>query len=445
MARIRLLLVAILAALAVPAAAETRTVAPAPGALAAAVAGANPGDVLILMPGLHEGPVSIDLPLTLEGQDGTILEGNGTGSVVSVSSNGAVIRNLTIRGSGNDGAAIDSGVKLERTATNAIVENNHLTGNLHGITVHGARDSIVRGNRIEGRRDRRVNDRGNGIYVWNAPGTIVEANDVIWGRDGIFANASKNNVFRNNTFRDLRFAVHYMYTNNSRIIGNISVGNTLGFALMFSNRIEVRDNLSLGDRTHGIMLNYANNAQVTGNLVRGGTHEKCTFIYNAHKNRIEGNRFEGCEIGIHFTAGSERNQITGNAFVGNRTQVKYVGTRQMEWSAEGRGNFWSDHPAFDLDGDGIADGAFRPNDLMDHILWSQPSAKLLLGSPAVQLVRWSQTAFPATLPGGVLDSAPLMTAPEIAVPGNIAALEADALARAGEIEEMSDADLLSGH
>lgn len=445
MARIRLLLVAILAALAVPAAAETRTVAPAPGALAAAVAGANPGDVLILMPGLHEGPVSIDLPLTLEGHDGAILEGNGTGSVVSVSSNGAVIRNLTIRGSGNDGAAIDSGVKLERTATNAVVENNHLTGNLHGITVHGARDSIVRGNRIEGRRDRRVNDRGNGIYVWNAPGTIVEANDVIWGRDGIFANASKNNVFRNNTFRDLRFAVHYMYTNNSRIIGNISVGNTLGFALMFSNRIEVRDNLSLGDRTHGIMLNYANNAQVTGNLVRGGTHEKCTFIYNAHKNRIEGNRFEGCEIGIHFTAGSERNQITGNAFVGNRTQVKYVGTRQMEWSAEGRGNFWSDHPAFDLDGDGIADGAFRPNDLMDHILWSQPSAKLLLGSPAVQLVRWSQTAFPATLPGGVLDSAPLMTAPEIAVPGNIAALEADALARAGEIEEMSDADLLSGH
>ena len=445
MARIRHMLVAILAALAVPAAAETRTVAPAPGALAAAVAGANPGDVLILMPGLHEGPVSIDLPLTLEGQDGTILEGNGTGSVVSVSSNGAVIRNLTIRGSGNDGAAIDSGVKLERTATNAIVENNHLTGNLHGITVHGARDSIVRGNRIEGRRDRRVNDRGNGIYVWNAPGTIVEANDVIWGRDGIFANASKNNVFRNNTFRDLRFAVHYMYTNNSRIIGNISVGNTLGFALMFSNRIEVRENLSLGDRTHGIMLNYANNAQVTGNLVRGGTHEKCTFIYNAHKNRIEGNRFEGCEIGIHFTAGSERNQITGNAFVGNRTQVKYVGTRQMEWSAEGRGNFWSDHPAFDLDGDGIADGAFRPNDLMDHILWSQPSAKLLLGSPAVQLVRWSQTAFPATLPGGVLDSAPLMTAPEIAVPGNIAALEADALARAGEIEEMSDADLLSGH
>jgi nitrous oxidase accessory protein len=117
----------------------------------------------------------------------------------------------------------------------------------------------------------------------------------------------------------------------------------------------------------------------------------------------------------------------------------------MEWSIEGRGNYWSDHPAFDLDGDGIADSAFRPNDLMDHILWSQPSAKLLLGSPAVQLVRWSQSAFPATLPGGVLDSAPMMTAPEIPVPADIAAMEASALARTEDTQEMSDADLLSGH
>ena len=61
---------------------------------------------------------------------------------------------------------------------------------------------------------------------------------------------------------------------------------------------------------------------------------------------------KGCDIGIHFTAGSEGNAMTGNAFIGNRTQVKYVGTRNIEWSFEGRGNFWSDHPVFDLNGDG---------------------------------------------------------------------------------------------
>jgi nitrous oxidase accessory protein len=231
----------------------------------------------------------------------------------------------------------------------------------------------------------------------------VEDNDVRFGRDGIFANAGKEVIFRNNLFRDLRFAVHYMYTHRSEVSGNVSIGNHLGYAIMYSDRVVVKDNLSLGDRDHGVMLNYANSADVSGNLVRGGT-AKCLFIYNAHKNLIFGNRFQDCGIGIHFTAGSERNILTGNAFVGNREQVKYVGTRHMEWSHEGRGNFWSDHPAFDLNGDGIADGVFRPNDLMDHIIWSQPAAALLTGSPAVQLVRWSQSAFPAMLPGGVLDS-----------------------------------------
>ena len=75
---------------------------------------------------------------------------------------------------------------------------------------------------------------------------------------------------------------------------------------------------------------------------------------------FSGNWFEGCAIGVHFTAGSERNSITGNAFISNRTQVKYVGTRYLDWSREGRGNYWSDNPAFDLNGDGIADEAYRP-------------------------------------------------------------------------------------
>jgi nitrous oxidase accessory protein len=219
-----------------------------------------------------------------------------------------------------------------------------------------------------------------------------------------------------------------MYTHDSEVSRNISIGNHLGFAIMFSDRVVLKDNLSLGDREHGVMLNYANNADVSGNLVRGGT-KKCTFIYNAHKNLIYGNRFEGCGIGIHFTAGSERNVLTGNAFIANREQVKYVGTRHIEWSFEGQGNFWSDHPAFDLNGDGKADSVFRPNDLMDHILWSQPAAALLTGSPAVQLVRWSQKSFPATLPGGVLDSHPLMALLSIPVPPRIEALEAEVAGR----------------
>ena len=107
---------------------------------------------------------------------------------------------------------------------------------------------------------------------------------------------------------------------------------------------------------------------------------------------------------MHFTAGSEGNEITGNAFVGNRNQVKYVGTRDLDWSKGGRGNYWSDNPAFDLNGDGIADTAYRPNDLVDRVLWTAPSAKVLINSPAVQVLRWAQAQFPALYPGGVVDT-----------------------------------------
>ena len=194
------------------------------------------------------------------------------------------------------------------------------------------------------------------------------------------------------------------------------------------------------------MLNYANNADVSGNLVRGGTTEKCLFVYNAHRNLIVNNRFEGCEIGIHFTAGSERNVISGNAFIGNQTQVKYVGTRDVEWSFEGRGNYWSDHPAFDLDGDGIADSRLSPNDLMEHLLWSQPAAALLLGSPAVQLIRWSQANFPAILPGGVVDSFPLTVPLVIEVPEDLALIESQTRpAWLDESPDDDDSDSLDGH
>ena len=118
--------------------------------------------------------------------------------------------------------------------------------------------------------------------------------------------------------------------------------------------------------------------------------------------------FEGCEIGVHFTAGSERNQISGNAFVANQTQVKYVGSRWLDWSAEGVGNYWSDNPAFDLDRDGRADAAYRPNDVVDQVLWRHPAAKLLISSPIIQILRWAQSVFPAVYPGGVIDTAPLM-------------------------------------
>ncbi len=375
-----------------------------------AVATAEAGSVLRLAAGSHGGPISIERPLTLVGEPEAIIDGGGAASVLTVSAPGVTIRGLSIVGSGAKLETEDSGVFVDKRGDRVLIEHNRIEGNLIGVFLKGPDNAIVRDNRIVGRDDLRVNERGNGVQLWNTPGSVVEGNSISYGRDGIFVTTSKHNVFRGNSFEDLRFAIHYMYTNQSEVSGNVSRGNHVGYAIMYSNRLEVRDNLSEGDRDHGILLNYANSSEIAGNIVRGGA-EKCVFIYNANKNRFHRNRFEGCGIGIHFTAGSERNTIAGNAFIGSRTQVKYVGSRDVEWSAEGRGNYWSDNTAFDLDGDGVSDRPYRPNDLADQIVWRHPLGKLLLSSPALQVLRWAQSEFPALHPGGVTDSAPLMAPP----------------------------------
>jgi nitrous oxidase accessory protein len=440
---------ALAAGLAWPASAARIVIPPGEPDVQAELDRAAEGDTVILQRGEHRGPLRITRTLTLQGEPGAVLVGPGHGSVVTVAAPGALVRGLVVRGSGRDLEQMDAGVFVEKTAVGAVIEDNRIEDNLYGIYLHGAENAVARRNEIVGIREGRVNEAGNGVSVWNAPGAKVLDNDIRFGRDGIFTVTSRRNVFSGNRFRDVRFAVHYMYTNDSEVSRNVSTGNAVGFAIMFSNRLTVAGNVSDGDRDHGFLFNYANGSHISGNMVRGrlqpaerwatagmrgkdarehgapasdepaptlasgarNAPEKCVFIYNANRNRFRDNWFEGCEIGIHFTAGSEGNEVIGNAFVNNRNQVKYVGTRYLDWSKGGRGNYWSDNPAFDLNGDGIADTAYRPNDLVDKVLWVAPQAKVLVNSPAVQVIRWAQAQFPALLPGGVVDSHPLISPP----------------------------------
>jgi nitrous oxidase accessory protein len=384
-----------------------------PLTIAEAIAKAHPGDTVRLSAGVFAGPVIIDRPgVTVSGKTDAVIDGGGSGHVIVVSAPDVTVRRLTIRNSGRLLESQDSGIFVGKQGDRAVIADNRIENSLIGVYLWGPEDARVSNNRIDGIRDMRVNERGNGVQLWNTPGSIIEGNDVRWGRDGIFVTTSRNNIFRDNRFRETRFAIHYMYTNDSVLSGNVSEGNHVGYALMFSKRLKVAGNISRNDRDHGFLLNYTNRSDISGNRVVNGL-TKCVFIYNSNKNVFRDNRFEGCGIGIHFTAGSERNTLTGNAFIGNKTQVKYVGTRWLDWTADGRGNYWSDNPAFDLDGDGIADSPYRPNDLIDQVVWAHPMAKMLLNAPGIQIVRWAQSRFPALHPGGVTDSAPLMLPPAL--------------------------------
>jgi len=149
----------------------------------------------------------------------------------------------------------------------------------------------------------------------------------------------------------------------------------------------------------------------TGDSMIQGAEGKALFMYNSVFNTISHNYFADSVMGIHLTAGSEDNKIFGNAFIANQQQVKYVATRTQEWSENGRGNYWSDYLGWDRNSDDIGDLIYEPNDNIDRLLWLYPQMRLLLNSPAIELLRWVQQAFPVVKSPGVRDSFPLMRPP----------------------------------
>src|SRR5690606_280458 len=124
--------------------------------------------------------------------------------------------------------------------------------------------------------------------------------------------------------------------------------------------------------------NYIEGVQQTEARDAEGAFGKGFFIYNSTQNTLRGNTVKQAEIGIHLTAGSENNKVSGNAFMHNQTQVKYVATRQQEWSENGSGNYWSNYLGWDMNSDQIGDTAFEPNDHIDRLLWLYPQARLLM-------------------------------------------------------------------
>jgi len=257
--------------------------------------------------------------------------------------------------------------------------------------------------------------QGNGLLI-SAPDVSVQGCTFLdWGDDG--------NLLQGNILEDLRYGIHYMFANDNQVLGNTTRRTRTGYALMQSRKLTVIGNRSEQDQNYGILMNYITYSTLqdnvvtdvrdgsTGDTMIAGGEGKALFIYNSLFNRIENNRFARSAVGIHLTAGSEDNRIAGNAFIDNQRQVKYVASRLQEWSADGRGNYWSDYLGWDRNGDGLGDVAYEPNDNVDRLLWLYPQVRLLMNSPGIELLRWVQRAFPVMKSPGVMDSHPLMQAP----------------------------------
>ncbi|CAM3481753.1 nitrous oxide reductase family maturation protein NosD [Halomonas lysinitropha] len=384
------------------------------------------GDRLLLPEGRYPGPLTIDRTLTLKGEPGAVIDGGGNGHAVVLEAPDTVLEHLTIENWGANLTDMDAGIFVAESASGSVIRDSRLEGPGFGIWLDAVSDVKVLDNVIRGDASLRSQDRGNGIHLFNVRNVKVQGNDIRHTRDGIYIDTSSESLLRDNRMQDLRYGVHYMYAHDNRLENNLTRGTRTGYALMQSKRLEVIGNRSEDDRHYGILMNNITDSLLRDNRVTGinqrrdaqgqglvsGGEGKALFVYNAQYNRFEANRFAASDIGIHLTAGSEDNDLVGNAFIDNRQQVMYVATRAQEWSEKGRGNYWSDYLGWDLDGDGVGDTPFEPNDAMDRLLWRYPVARLLMHSPAVLALRWVQRQFPVFRPQGVKDSHPLMNEPD---------------------------------
>lgn len=382
------------------------TVAVAPGgSLQDAIRQAHAGDVLEIARGVYRGNFVIDKALTLRGIGRPTLSAGQHGDTVRVTAPDVVLEGLIVRDSGDSLKDQNAGIYLRPGAHRAIVRQCDLTYNLFGLWIEKADDVLIQANLITGKRDYNSSQRGNGIQLYNTNGAKIIGNNIGFVRDALYVDVSHHAIFRGNKLHHSRYGTHYMNSYHNLWEDNDSYYNRGGLALMEVRNNVVRNNRTWGNSDHGIMLRTLQDSLVEGNVIAG--NQRGLFIYDVEYATLKNNLVVDNFVGVHLAAGSTRNQVEGNDFIANREQVRYVGSRDERWG-EQSGNHWSNYLGWDRDNDGVGDTPYEANDMVDRLSWRHPSVKLLLASPAVQVLRLLGQQFPVLRVPSVVDPKPRM-------------------------------------
>jgi nitrous oxidase accessory protein len=369
------------------------------------------GDTVVVPAGRWTGPVVLDRAITLTAEAGGVIVTSGAGHTVRIAAPGAVVDRITVEGSGHEFDGEDACIHIDPTATGAVVQDSAMSACLWGIWVHETHDVKLLGNSVGGLPGVRDADRGNGIHLFDALNVEVRGNTVQHARDGIYVSATEQSVIADNVASNQRFGIHYMYSYDNEISGNITTDNVLGTALMTSFRLKVHHNVAKRNTRQGMLFRDIQYCDVHDNLAEA--NGEGLFFYSSLDNDIHHNVLRGNQVGARVWAGTERNRVWGNAFVGNRQALFYVSAHDQAWGTpEEGGNYWSDHLAWDQDGDGFTDRPYRADATTATLLYTYPAAVLLLTSPALELLRAMTARLPALRVPSVVDARPLMHPPE---------------------------------
>ncbi len=371
-----------------------------------AILKASAHDTVLVDYGIYkEGNISVSKPLVLIGINYPVLDGQKKFEVISVRADHVVIKGFRVQHSGF-GTLEDPGAIKLYDAEHVEIANNILEDNFFGIYVQYGKNCRIINNRIKayGTEEQQI---GNGIHCWKSDSLQIISNTVSGHRDGIYFEFVTNSIiWRNYSADNIRYGLHFMFSNNDAYITNVFRGNGAGVAVMFTKGVTMINNVfdkNWGDASYGLLLKEISDSYIHGNRFISNT----SAVYMEGTNRIhfEANTIESNGWGLKMQASCMDNVITGNNFSGNTFDVSTNGTLVLNKFSK---NYWDKYEGYDLNSDGIGDVPYHPLSLFSVIVENNPSAMLLFRSFMVSMLDRSEKVMPSLTPDNFRDDTPLM-------------------------------------
>jgi nitrous oxidase accessory protein len=374
--------------------------------LAEALGLARAGDRITVRAGHYrEGPLTVAKPVSIVGEGEPVLDGEGRHGVLRVTADGVTIRGLVLANAGVSFVA-DHAALLFEGVSGCTVEDNRLEDNFFGIYLARVRGCRVAGNEIRGSETRQSHS-GNGVHLWNATDVEIEGNVIEGHRDGIYLEfAGGARIRGNRAVGNLRYGLHFMFSNDSFYEENLFARNSAGVAIMYTRNIEMRKNRfedNWGTAAYGLLLKEIADSRVIGNEFRRNTVG--IFSEGSDRIRIEENRFVANGWAVKIFSNSQDNVFTRNDFVDNSFDVTTNSRRNPSTFLE---NYWSRYEGYDLTADGFGDVPHRPVRLFSLLVERHPTALLLLRSVFVELLEVAERVMPVLTPETLVDERPRM-------------------------------------
>jgi len=367
---------------------------------------ANDYDTLVMEPGKYsEGNIIIDKKLTIIGEGFPVIDGKGTGEIFTVTSDDVNISGLTIINSGISYLEENAGVRLEEVR-NCSITNNKFINNFFAIYLAKSAGCVISNNYIESIKKREANS-GNGIHLWYCKNITIENNKIFNHRDGIYFEFVRNGKINNNVSENnLRYGLHFMFSDSCEYTRNTFKNNGAGVAVMYTKNVLMTENNfqhNWGTSSYGILLKDISDSNIEKN--RFDENSIGLYMEGCSRVRIEKNNFSRNGWALKLMANSMENYFYDNNFIANSFDIS-TNSRQNFNTFEK--NYWAEYDGYDLDKDGYGDVPYRPVTMFSMMIESHSTSLVLLHSLFIDILNIAESIIPAITPEALTDPNPRM-------------------------------------